>query len=285
MSTKIPYCDETLNPVVGCWGPGGTSKAPARCPWCYAVKFAARGMSGCPQCKTFEPHFHPERLEQLKHWKKPRVIFIGSMTDLFHPEVPNEWILKTLMACNDAPQHFYLFLTQNPKRYQDWDGKRVVNFPPQCAIGATIRNLAEALKRSVELLGAQGDGLKHWLSLEPLVSPIKDFPAYLFDQIIFGGMNGPSARPMHPEWVREVIKDCKAGGTPFYFKGWGAYAPATSGIYIGDVCVSPYGYFETWKKRMVCFSNESEGEHMRKTKTLDRLVDGIEHNDLIWRLN
>jgi len=115
--TKIDWSDETINPLGhGCYGTG-TKDNPKICEYCYAVKMAKRNMRNCDLCAKFIPHTHFEQLDKLKQWKKPKTIFVQSMGDLFGDWVPDEWIEKVFDACLESPQHRYLFLTKNPKRY------------------------------------------------------------------------------------------------------------------------------------------------------------------------
>lgn len=250
MSSKIEWCDETLNPVVGCVGPDGTREHPQPCSYCYARRFAARGLRDCQQCKDFTPHLHLEQLDKLSLWKKPRVVFMGSMTDLFNPEncSPNE-LRRIFSVCRKNPHHTYLWLTKCPDtlfKLAHWDElphelKRFHYF------GATVTNWDDYAERIMSLINLYVRGYKTFLSIEPMVGPIElhgginELNAnHFLNAVIVGGENGPSAQPMNPEWVRQVRDDCAKANVPFFFKGWGG----------GDK---------------------------------SRLLDGIEHNELPWR--
>ena len=217
MPTKIDWADETINPLGwGCYGPGGTADHPKRCFYCYAHRQAKRKMRDCPECQIFRPHFHPEQLEKLKHWKKSRRIFVQSMGDMFGPWVPQEWIQSIFKACYKAPQHHYLFLTKQPKGI----GPQLDVFPAPLhelqnwRFGVTITEQKD--KRRMFHLPA----LFHdFISCEPLLGPI-DFDECLPDWLIIGAMTGPGAAKHQPkrEWIDSLVEQARAANIPIFMK-------------------------------------------------------------------
>ncbi|MFA5866885.1 MAG: DUF5131 family protein [Actinomycetota bacterium] len=201
MSTKIEWCDETINPLGwGCYGPGGYKETPRPCSYCYAREFAARNLRGCELCHQFIPHWHQEQLEKPAHWRKPRTIFVQSMGDLFHAETPKAHIDATLAACHATPRHTYMFLTKNPGRYKLFD------FSDNCRLGTTITNNDDAY-RAQELWEATS-GVNAFVSLEPLLGLV-DRVEWLeaFDLLIVGAMTGDPKKIIKPEkaWLESVI--------------------------------------------------------------------------------
>jgi protein gp37 len=234
MPTKIEWCDETINPLgQGCYGPGGTKENPNVCPYCYAKRLANRGMRGCELCKQFVPHTHFEQLDKLKQWKNPRKIFVQSMGDLFHDEILDEWIETVFLACEEAPQHTYLFLTKNPKRYKEsipqWKSYhgRLKNM----WFGTTVTSESD-IQRAFDLLNNTSKGLNKFLSIEPLLGEVdlNDHELLLknyrnistignyIDWVIVGQQTGPGAKPPKDEWVQDIIDQCKAAGVPVFIK-------------------------------------------------------------------
>ena len=165
--------------MTGCWGPGGTAEKPKRCPYCYAEKVARRFTHDrnkvTDQPDPFTPQFHPDRLSEPAKVKKPSKIFVGSMGDLFGDWVPEEWIEAVIRAAMDCGQHTFIFLTKNPKRYHEFG-----LWPPNCWVGTTVTNQADADERIPWLL--QVDAPVRFVSLEPLLSSIDISPWDKCDQ-------------------------------------------------------------------------------------------------------
>jgi len=195
----------------------------------------AMGHPGDPGQVTF----HPERLEQPLHWRKPRRIFVCSMSDLFHPDVPREWQHRVHAIMAACPRHVFLTLTKRPTVLRDrmhdgWDLANVWR-------GVTVCNQAEADAQVPALL--QTPAALRFLSLEPLLGPVDldglwGYPGsatcdllgrWSIRLLIVGGETGPGARPMHPAWVRSLREQCAAAGVPFFLKSWGEWLPRSQG--------------------------------------------------------
>lgn len=259
--TRIPWCDFTWSPVTGC------SPVSEGCAHCYAERMARR--FGCRDCKLtmggpcsdkknrdncgakFKVRLHPDRLDQPLHWKKPRMIFVCSMGDLFHDDVPDEFIDQVIGIAARCPQHTLLFLTKRAERLRDYSIERTKNahgitgpFPlPNVWLGVTAENQARADERIPILL--QTPAAKRFVSIEPMLGPIDLHRAggeYIdpltgarfwegcnepvegtkLDWIIVGGESGPGARECREEWMQSVYDQCQAAGVPFFFKGYGS---------------------------------------------------------------
>lgn len=238
--TKIEWTDRTWNPATGC-----TPISPA-CDHCYAARMATRlrGRFGYPAADPFAVTLHPERLDEPMRWRKPSRVFVCSMGDLFHEDVPTEFILRVLDRANSAPQHVYQVLTKRADRMFDIANlvrESGEHWPlPNIWLGVTAENQEQADKRIPVLL--QIPAAVRFVSLEPLLGDVRldrppsgseplgsgIYPPWLIqglDWVIAGGETGPGARPMHPDWVRSVRDQCQAAGVPFFFKGWGAHVP------------------------------------------------------------
>ncbi len=253
---------ESWNPVIGC------TAVSEGCTNCYAKRMARRlaGRYGYPEYPNqFDVTLHPDRLEQPLRWRKPRRIFVCSMSDLFHEDVPDDFLLKVWRIMDECPQHTFLVLTKRPERMASFVGKRLWRkrwgelavckvdsrvcgvMLPNVWLGVTVE-LPKYLWRVEELLKVPA--AVRFVSLEPMLGAIELGP-YLplvpttlwpklseseaqhwlserawLDWIIVGGESGPGARPMHPDWVRSVRDQCVEAGVPFFFEQWGEWVPS-----------------------------------------------------------
>lgn len=210
------WWDVSWNPIEGCTP---ISEACENC-WALTMLKRFRGM------EPGEIKFYPERLEQPARWKKPRRIFVGSLTDMFLSHgVAMGAMQSTIRHMLRAPQHEYYFLTKRPGRMKEWlPGfldlhEKGIRF----ALGVTAENQARFDERVPDLMSLS-QWFRTFVSLEPLLGPIdlKIAPAWL-DWVIVGGETGPHARPMRPDWVRRIRNQCQKAGVPFWFKGWGRW--------------------------------------------------------------
>jgi protein gp37 len=216
MPTKIEWCDKTINPLgYGCYGTG-TKEKPEVCPYCYAYKIARRNMRGCKLCKQFIPHPHYEQLDKLKQWKNGKSIFVQSMGDLFHDEISDEWIDDILLASRLNPQHRYLFLTKNPKRYIDLHGKGILPKSDNMWFGSTtVIDTAPAFY-----------SVNHntFVSIEPIMSEFetggKAYGNGNIDWVIVGCETGNRKGKVIPkrEWIENIVESCREHNVPVFIK-------------------------------------------------------------------
>ena len=268
MSTSIEWCDEVWNPLVGC------TRVSAGCENCYAIGVAARQMS--PQHRgltkvrpkgakrpgpdwTGEVRTVPAKLAEPLRWRKPRRVFVNSMSDLFHAQVPFEYIAAVFGVMAACPQHTFLVLTKRPERareFFDWivgvgskgyvwqtmfvhaqehvriaelEGRMGSPWPwplPNVQLGTSVEDQASADKRIPEVLACPA--ALHWVSLEPLLDEVdlhldingKAGPHLQW--VVVGGELGPGARPFHLDWARSVIEQCRESRVPVFVKQLGA---------------------------------------------------------------
>lgn len=255
--SRIEWTDATWSPVTGC------APISEGCQNCYARRMAnrLRGRCGYPADDPFRVTLHPERLEEPLKWKKPRRVFVCSMGDLFHEDVPFEFVDDVFLIINACPEHTFIILTKRPdrmKQYFDHDykvtehirsfGLDIPNEPHSNVwLGVTAENQQRADERIPILL--QIPAAVRFVSVEPMLGPvdlsyylprkpIKDcsdemlpyYNAHGFNWVVCGGETGPGARPIHPDWVRSLVLQCKNAGVPFFFKQHGEWLHETQGI-------------------------------------------------------
>jgi protein gp37 len=223
-STAIEWTDATWNPVTGC------TKISAGCDNCYAERFSERfrGVKGHSFENGFDLTLRPERLEQPLHWREPRMIFVNSMSDLFHKKVPKQFIARVCDTMEGAYWHTFQVLTKRSSVMRDFLRQRYAEArgPAHIWFGVSVENGSK--KSRVRHLGETPAGIR-FLSIEPLIGPIGRLELDGIDWVIVGGESGPRARPMKPEWVREVRDQCEARGVAFFFKQWGGLRPKSGG--------------------------------------------------------
>lgn len=222
MSEKsaIEWTNSTWNPVTGC------TKVSPGCKHCYAETFAKRwrGIPGHPYEQGFDLRLWPDRVDMPLMWKKPRTIFVNSMSDLFHENVPLPFIKRVFETMGKASWHAFQILTKRSKRLAELAPN--MNWPPNVWIGVSIET-AKYLWRADHL--RQVTAAVKFLSLEPLLGPLGDIDLSGIHWVIVGGESGPGARLMEATWVREIWKQCRADGVPFFFKQWGGVRKERSG--------------------------------------------------------
>ena len=211
--SSIEWTDATWNPVTGC-----TEVSPG-CAHCYAKTFAERfrGVTGHPYERGFDLQLRPERLDQPLRWKKPRSIFVNSMSDLFHEAVPAEYIREVFAVMAIADQHRFQVLTKRSERLAELAPS--LPWPPNVWMGVSVEN--QRWTSRIEGLRAAPAAVR-FLSCEPLLGPL-ELDLEGIDWVIAGGESGPGARPMGPEWPRGIRDQCEAAGVAFFFKQWGAH--------------------------------------------------------------
>ena len=211
-ASKIEWTDATWNPVTGC------NKVSPGCKFCYAERLSKRlKATGMAKYRNgFAVTLHPDTLEMPLRWRKPRSIFVNSMSDLFHDEVPDDFIGSVFDVMVRAHWHRYQVLTKRPERVVNLNAQ--LPWPTQVWQGVSVENADYAHR--IDALRETGAAVK-FLSLEPLLGPLPNLDLAGIDWVIVGGESGPGARPMQPEWARDIRDQCIDTGVPFYFKQWG----------------------------------------------------------------
>ena len=312
-TSKIEWTDATWNPVTGC-----TPVSPG-CAHCYAARMAKRlagrfGYQAAPH--EFDVALHPERLEKPLHWKKPRRVFVVSMGDLFHEDVPDEYIDAVFAVMAAAERHTFQVLTKRADRMAQYFeelsaraqmyfalGRRSVpyetsrilemwrNHSPdftQCSgrhlplsnvwLGVSAENQAMFYERYSHL--AQINAAVRYVSFEPLLSAI-DMEGATPDWVICGGESGPGARAMHPDWARGLRDQCVAAGVPFFFKQWGAWLPYGQDMAEAEWETETFERFRALIAGGAPFARFGDGETVHRVgkKRAGRRLDGREWNE------
>jgi protein gp37 len=289
--SKIEWTEATWNPVTGC------TKVSPGCDHCYAETFAERwrGVPGHHFERGFDVTLRPERLTQPLHWKRPRRVFVNSMSDLFHEAVPDEYIVAVFGTMAQTPQHTYQVLTKRHGRMRSLLGggmfrqRFAFGWPlPNVWLGVSVEDQKWADIRIPALL--RTPAAVRFLSCEPLLGPV-DLKRSVWtmgserghgltasfvhaggccdrfhgiDWVIAGGESGPGARPMVPAWARSLRDQCTDAGVPFFFKQWGAHRWVAHSVYDDAT--------QCWVERGI--------EPQRVSKKLaGRLLDGREWNE------
>ena len=218
--SAIEWTDASWNPVRGC------SKISPGCKHCYAETFAERfrGVEGHPYEQGFDLRLVPEALALPQAWRAGRLVFVNSMSDLFHEDVPVEYIRRVFDVVRASPQHCFQILTKRAERMAAVAGG--MEIPPNAWMGVSVEN-ADYLHRVEQLRTV--NAVVRFLSLEPLLGPLPDLQLAGVHWVIAGGESGAGARPMQPEWVREIRDQCVASGVPFFFKQWGGTRKSIDG--------------------------------------------------------
>ncbi|MGI8976411.1 MAG: DUF5131 family protein [Thermomicrobiales bacterium] len=211
-NSSIEWTEATWNPLTGC------TKVSAGCKHCYAERMAKRLKAmGSPNYQNgFKLTLQPQMLNVPYTWRKPRKVFVNSMSDLMHPEVPDEYIVKVFEVMNDNLQHRFQLLTKRPERLASIE--HLVTWTANIWMGVTVEN--DRFLSRVDLLRDCGAEVK-FLSLEPLLGPLSDLALNEIDWAIVGGESGPKARPMEAWWATELRDKCVESSVPFFFKQWG----------------------------------------------------------------
>jgi protein gp37 len=225
LGSKIEWTDATWNPVRGC------TKVSPGCLHCYAETFAERwrGIPGHPFEFGFDLRIVPEKLGDPLRWGTPRKIFVNSMSDLFHKDVPDEYIVKVARVMAAANWHTYQVLTKRADRLAALLKGKLQFTARQSHIwwGVSVENKQHGLPR-IDLLRAAPAAMR-FLSIEPLLEDLGTFNLSGISWVIVGGESGPGARPMQAEWVRNIRRQCKAAKVAFFFKQWGGVRKSLAG--------------------------------------------------------
>jgi protein gp37 len=218
--SAIEWTDATWNPITGC-----TQVSPG-CDHCYALTFAERfrGVPGHPYEQGFDLRLWPERLELPFKWKKPRRIFVNSMSDLFHKDVPDAFIRRVFDTMVRADRHTYQILTKRPQRLARLG--RSLPWPPHVWIGVSVESNEYAWRADYL---RQVPAAVRFISAEPLLGPVDELNLEGLHWVITGGESGIGHRRCDPIWVRDVRDRCVADGIPFFHKQWGGRTPKAGG--------------------------------------------------------
>lgn len=224
-NSTIEWTDSTWNPVRGC------TKVSPGCTRCYAESFAERfrGVPGHPYEQGFDLRLVPEKLSDPLKWKSPRKIFVNSMSDLFHEEVPEEFVMDVARVMATADWHLFQVLTKRAARMRDLLNGILASAAGLRHIwwGVSVEDRKHGLPR-IDLL-RQARCAVRFLSIEPLLEDLGTIDLTDIDWVIVGGESGGGARPMRPLWVRNIRDQCKSAGVPFFFKQWGGVRKSEAG--------------------------------------------------------
>lgn len=218
--SAIEWTEATWNPVTGC------DQVSPGCAHCYAKTFAERwrGIPGHPYEQGFDLRIWPERLDQPLKWKRPRTIFVNSMSDLFHERIPDEFIVQVFNVMERASQHIFQVLTKRPERMLEIANE--LPWPANVWMGVSIEN--RRFVHRADLLRSAPAAVR-FISAEPLLGPLEGLDLTNIHWLIAGGESGPGHRPIREEWVLDLRDRCEDEGVAFFFKQWGGARPKSRG--------------------------------------------------------
>jgi protein gp37 len=223
LNSGIEWTDATWNPATGC------RRVSPGCDHCYAATLARRlkamgnprYQSDGPDGEGFGLTLHWDKLDEPRRWRRPRRVFVNSMSGLFHPAIPQAFLLRAFEVMRACPQHRFQILTKRPARMATLIPKLVVelgDLPSNVWLGTSVES-SEYLGRIISLQATPA--AVRFLSLEPLLGPLPAIDLDGIHWVIVGGESGPGHRPMEPEWVRAIRDQCQRAGVAFFFKQWG----------------------------------------------------------------
>jgi protein gp37 len=212
--TKIEWTHSSWNPVTGC------SKVSAGCKYCYAERMAKR-LHAAGQYRYrngFKVTLQEDIVDLPLRWRKPRLVFTGSMTDLFHKDIPFDYLRRIFGTMEKAHWHIFQILTKREDRLNELYKR--LPWPENVWMGVTVESSREVDRMDVL---TKVPAAVRFVSMEPLLGPIPDFPTEGIDWIIVGGESGPKARPVEYRWIVEIRNRCLTNNIPFFFKQWGGF--------------------------------------------------------------
>lgn len=214
-TSKIEWTEQTWNPTTGC------TKVSPGCTHCYAEVMARRlkAMGASGYSRGFELALHPDRLQQPLRRRQPTVYFVNSMSDLFHKDVPDNFLDDVFTVIRNTPQHTYQVLTKRATRLPRYFARR--ECPRNVWLGVSVENRRNGLPRIEQL--RKVNATVRFLSVEPLLEDIGAVDLTGIHWVIVGGESGPSARPMREEWALSIQRQAVAAGVAFFFKQWGVW--------------------------------------------------------------
>lgn len=233
--SAIEWTESTWNPLTGC------TKISPGCQHCYAERMSMRlkAMGQPNYANGFDLTLHPHMLEKPLGWKKPQMIFVNSMSDMFHKDVPVDFILQAFDVMRRADWHRFQVLTKRAERLEEISPQ--IDWPPNVWMGVSVENQRYTFR--IDHLRRTGAHIK-FLSVEPLLGPLPNLDLTGIDWVIVGGESGPRARKMREEWVVEIRDQCARAGVPFFFKQWGGTNKKATGRLLEG---------RTWEEMPVAF--------------------------------
>jgi protein gp37 len=222
--SHIEWTEATWNPVTGC------TKVSAGCKNCYAERLAFRlqKMGNRRYANGFRITLHDDVVDLPRSWKSPRVIFVNSMSDLFHPDVPLVFIKRVFRTMADCEHHTFQILTKRSERLRKLAPK--LDWPANVWMGVSVENNA-VLSRINDLRNVPAS--VRFLSCEPLIGSLAGIDLQNIQWVIVGGESGPHSRTMSIQWVREIFRECRKQNVPFFFKQWGGVRKDLTGRLLG----------------------------------------------------
>jgi protein gp37 len=222
--SSIEWTEMTWNPVTGC------TKLSQGCKRCYAERMAKRlvAMGNARYRNGFNVTLHPDLVDLPRRWRQPKFVFVNSMSDLFHEEVPLDYIQRVFATMRECPQHTFQILTKRSERLAEL--ALHLPWPRNVWMGVSVEN-ARVIERIGDL--QQVPAAVRFLSLEPLIGPLDALPLEGIHWVIVGGESGPGARVMRPEWVEAIFRQCREANVPFFFKQWGGVRKDRTGRELG----------------------------------------------------
>ncbi len=210
--SSIEWTESTWNPVTGC------TKVSQGCKYCYAERLALRlqAMGNERYRNGFAVTMHEDLLDVPKRWRAPRTIFVNSMSDMFHEQIPFEFIQKVFRTMVECPHHTFQILTKRSRRLRELSPE--LPWPANVWMGVSVED-ARVVQRIADL--AAVPAMVRFLSCEPLIGALQNLPLAGIHWVIVGGESGPGARPMRREWVEGIFRQCRRADVPFFFKQWG----------------------------------------------------------------
>jgi protein gp37 len=252
--TGIEWTDKTWNPTTGC------NKVSQGCRYCYAEALTARFPKTFPQ--GFKLTLHPERLDQPKKWRKPSRIFVNSMSDLFHKDVPFSYLQEVFAVMRDTPWHIYQILTKRDQNLAELASK--LEWADNIWVGVSVES---------QQYTSRVDSLRHvpakirFLSCEPLLSSL-NLNLEGIDWVIVGGESGYQHRPIEPEWVRDILRQAQEAHTAFFFKQWGGHHSKANGRILDDHVWDEMPY--AWHSHINHWQKQKKSRHQRRDRSEER---------------
>jgi protein gp37 len=219
-TSTIEWTEMTWNPVTGC------VKISQGCKHCYAERMAKRlhAMGAVRYVDGFRPTLHDDLIDAPRQWKRPRLIFVNSMSDLFQEAVPDNFIRRVFATMRDCPQHTFQILTKRSDRLRQLGAS--LPWPSNVWMGVSVENV-RVLDRVADLAAVPAQ--VRFLSCEPLIGPLDNLTLDRIHWVIVGGESGPRARPMRREWVESIHRQCARAEVAFFFKQWGGVRKKATG--------------------------------------------------------